>query len=124
VTRHLAAACLLAVLALGAVASEPCTAPDTLIDDSTREATEIYRAETPASVMLVDGRRIEVREGTFWAEVGRISRGEVYADAEAPPGSMLVVRTGEIVGVFDAITGGFCGARSPAPLRLRWIESR
>lgn len=98
--------------------------PDTLIDDSTREATEIFRALAPANVELLDGRRIALREKTDWAEMGRISQGDVYAHAEGASGPMLVVSMGEIVGAFDAGAGTFCAALTPVPFRLRWVESR
>jgi len=124
VTGYFVLACMLAAFAANAATFEVCGVPDTLIDDSTREATEIFRALAPANVELLDGRRIALREKTDWAEVGRISKGDVYAHAEGASGPMLVVSMGEIVGVFDAGAGTFCAARSTVPMRLQWIESR
>lgn len=123
-TRRLALACLLVALAASVAAAERCAVPDTLIDDSTREETEIFRALAPVNLEILDGRRIAVREGSDWAEVGRISRGEVYAEPEGRPKQMLVVRMGEIVGVFDTSAGTFCAALTPVPFRLRWVEAR
>ena len=117
-------ACLLVALASNVAAAGECAVPDTLIDDSTREETEIFRALAPVNVEFLDGRRIAVREGTDWAEVGRISKGEVYAEPEGRPKQMLVVRMGAIVGLFDAGAGTFCAALTPVPFRLRWVEAR
>ena len=123
-SAHVLLGCLLAAFAAGAAASEHCTARENLIDDSTRETIAIYSVTAPASVTLVDGRRIEVQAGTAWAEIGRISLGEVYAQADSAPGMMLVVSIGHIVGTFDPGAETFCAVRVRVPLRLRWIESR